>query len=105
MRIYIILLLILLYIYLNYKSPIEKYSITDDIIIPSNVLENELTTDLAEYVFYCEAIHELIKRYEVVQFRQEQIEAKKSKGPKKNEIFPGADLRGFLVLASIQQKD
>lgn len=54
------------------------------------ILENELTTDLAEYVFYCEAIHELIKRYEVVQFRQEQIEAKKSNLEKeKYEIESG----------------
>lgn len=46
MRIYIILLLIVLYFYINFYSPIEKYSLTDDIIIPSNVLENELTTNI-----------------------------------------------------------
>ena len=46
MRIYIIVLFIVLYLYITFNSPVEKYSLTDDIIIPSNTLENELTTNI-----------------------------------------------------------
>ena len=40
--------------------------------------ENALSNDLFEYIQYCDAISDLIRRYEVVQHRQERNQAKKN---------------------------
>ena len=52
--------------------------------------ENALSNDLFEYIQYCDAISDLIRRYEVVQHRQERNEAKKNELEKeKYEIESG----------------
>lgn len=43
-----------------------------------NKKENELCTDLTEYLMYCEAIQDLITRYEIVQCRQDAHQSKKT---------------------------
>ena len=40
-------------------------------------IENELSNDLTEYLMYCEAIKDLITRYEIVQCRQDGHTSKK----------------------------
>jgi len=55
-----------------------------------NERENALSNDLFEYIQYCDAISDLIRRYEVVQHRQERNEAKKNELEKeKYEIESG----------------
>ena len=40
--------------------------------------EASLSNDLYEYIQYCEAITDLIKRYEIVEYHQVKNEAKKN---------------------------
>lgn len=40
--------------------------------------ETALSHDLVEYIQYCDAISDLIKRYEIVQYQQEKNEAKRA---------------------------
>ena len=63
--------------------------------------ENALSNDLFEYIQYCDAISDLIRRYEVVQHRQERNEAKKNELEKeKYEIESGGgkafSIKGIL---------
>jgi len=46
MRTYIILLLLVLFIYINTIKSTENYDINDDVILPSNVLDTELNTNI-----------------------------------------------------------
>jgi len=43
-----------------------------------NERETALSHDLVEYIQYCDAISDLIKRYEIVQYQQEKNEAKRA---------------------------
>ena len=45
--------------------------------VPNSSSECALSNDLFEYIQYCDAISDLIRRYEIVQHHQEKNEAKK----------------------------
>ena len=65
--------------------------------------ETSLSHDLVEYIQYCDAISDLIKRYEIVQFNQEKNEAKRAELEKeKYEIESGGgkafSLKGTFLL-------
>ena len=70
--------------------------------------ENALSNDLFEYIQYCDAISDLIRRYEVVQHRQERNEAKKNELEKeKYEIESGGgkafSIKGKYIVFRILQ--
>lgn len=56
---------------------VTSHQIKDRLKRTYSIIENELSNDLTEYLMYCEAIQDLITRYEIVQCRQDGHTSKK----------------------------
>ena len=63
--------------------------------------EAALSNDLYEYIQYCDAITDLIKRYEIVEFDQVKNESKKSELEKEKYEIESGGGKAFSIKGNI----